>query len=75
VRWRLERSVLDRLEPAEDEQPFGDEAGFLERMALEPNLLLLAQLDHEREFELCRAAAVHLLDDAVVRRRLHQGLR
>jgi hypothetical protein len=73
MRWRLDRSALDRLEPAEDEQPFGEEANFLERMALEPNLLLLAQLDHEREFELCRAAAIHLLGEAVARRRLGQG--
>lgn len=73
MRWRFDRSVLDRLDPAEDEQPFGEEANFLERMALEPNLLLLAQLDHEREFELCRSAAIHLLGDVVARRRLDLG--
>ena len=70
MRWRVDRSVLDRLEPGDGEQPFGEEVSFLERMALEPNLLLLAQLDHEREFELCRTVALHLLGDLALQARL-----
>jgi hypothetical protein len=35
--------------------------------------LLLAQLDHEREFDLCRSAAAHLLGDRTVQRRLDPG--
>jgi hypothetical protein len=73
MKWRLNSSVLDQLEAADDQQPFGEEANFLERMALAPNLLLLAQLDHEREFELCRSAALHLLGDETVQRRLDPG--
>jgi hypothetical protein len=73
MRWRLNSSVLDHLEATDDQQPFGEEANFLERMALAPNLLLLAQLDHEREFDLCRSAAAHLLGDRTVQRRLDPG--
>jgi hypothetical protein len=73
MRWRLNSSVLDQLEAVDDQQPFGEEANFLERISLVPNLLVLAQLDHEREFELCRSAALHLLGDRHVQRRLDAG--
>jgi hypothetical protein len=36
----------------------------LERLRLAPNLLLLAEIDHEREYELSRAVAEHLLGGA-----------
>jgi hypothetical protein len=73
MRWRLNSSVLDQLGATDDQQPFGEEANFLERMALAPNLLLLAQLDHEREFDLCRSTAAHLLGGRAVQRRLDPG--
>ncbi len=36
----------------------------LERLRLAPNLLLLAGIDHEREYELCRTVAERLLGGA-----------
>jgi hypothetical protein len=55
-RWQLDRElVLTRL----DEVDLGadhsaEDAAWLETMRLSPNLLLLAEIDHEREYALCR---------------------
>jgi hypothetical protein len=48
-----------RLDPVEPEPDTLDEE--LEHLRLVPNLLLLARIDHEREYELCRSIAQHLL--------------
>lgn len=54
---RLELAL--RLDPIEPEPDTLDEE--LEHLRLAPNLLLLARIDHEREYELCREIAWHLL--------------
>jgi hypothetical protein len=54
--WRLDRRlVLERLEavdPGEDRST--EDAAWLRTMRLPPNLLLLAEIDHEREYALCK---------------------
>jgi hypothetical protein len=55
-RWRLDRQlVLERLDEVElGKDRSAEDAAWLETMRLGPNLLLLAQIDHEREYALCR---------------------
>ena len=55
-RWRLDRQlVLERLDEVElGKDRSAEDAAWLETMRLAPNLLLLAQIDHEREYALCR---------------------
>ena len=53
--------LLERLEPIEAEAERSDEEAYLERMSLSATLLTLAEVDHEREYQLCRAVAKHLL--------------
>jgi hypothetical protein len=55
--WRLDRMrVLGRLEsvdPGEDRST--EDAEWLRRMRLSANLMALAEIDHEREYALCKA--------------------
>jgi hypothetical protein len=55
-RWRLDRQlVLERLDEVElGKDRSAEDAAWLETMRLAPNLLLLAQIDYEREYSLCR---------------------
>jgi hypothetical protein len=55
-RWRLDRQlVLERLDEVElGKDHSAEDAAWLETMRLAPNLLLLAQIDHEQEYALCR---------------------
>jgi hypothetical protein len=49
-----------RLQPSQPpEDDHQDEA--LERLGLMPNLLLLARIDHQHEYDQCYSAAWHLL--------------
>jgi hypothetical protein len=62
ARWRLDRmrvlGRLDTIDPGEDRS--AEDAAWLSRMRLAPNLLLLAGIDHEREYALCRAVEQQL---------------
>lgn len=52
---------LEKLEPiVYDEKAFSEE-GLLEQMSLASALLALAEINHDREYALCRAVAEHLL--------------
>jgi hypothetical protein len=48
-----------RLEPSDPEEDDLDQE--LDRLRLASNLLLLAGIDHRREFEICQSSARHLL--------------
>lgn len=56
-------SLVSRLTPIEYKPEANAEQGHLEQMSLSGVLLVLGQIDHEREYELCRAAALHLLGE------------
>jgi len=61
---RLDRAaLLGRLErialPARD----ANEEDPMEQMSLASGLLMIAEIDHEREYAACRSAAEHLLGD------------
>jgi hypothetical protein len=47
-----------RLEPS---HPPDDQDKVLERLRLVPNLLPLARIDHQHEYDQCHSAAWHLL--------------
>lgn len=53
--------LLERLERVKYEKDEEVESTFLERMSLAGALLALAEIDHEREYGLCRSIAEHLL--------------
>jgi hypothetical protein len=53
-------SILDRLEPIRY-APEERRDLQLEQTSLAGTLLALAEVNHEREYEVCRAAALHLL--------------
>jgi hypothetical protein len=55
-------SLLERLEPLTLDEERSDEEIYLQRMSLSATLLTLAEIDHEREYQLCRSVAKHLLD-------------
>ena len=55
--------LLDRLEPVEYHDADQEEDGRLDQLSLAGLLLALAEINHEREYELCRGAAQHLLGD------------
>lgn len=54
-------SLLERLEPVRPEEERSDEEAYLQRMSLSATLLTLAEIDHEREYQLCRSVAKHVL--------------
>lgn len=61
---RLDREALiDRLEPVKYDGQADEEQAHLEQMSLAGVLLALAEISHEREYEICRRAAVHLLGE------------
>ncbi len=61
-RKALERGrLLQRLELIELGRERLDEESYLEHMSLGATPLTLAEIDHEREYELARDAAKHLL--------------
>jgi hypothetical protein len=51
----LER--LARIDPGDEPEQFGQ----LRSLSLAASLLSLAEIDHEREYQLCAALARHLL--------------
>lgn len=53
--------LLQQLELVELGRERLDEESYLARMSLGATLLTLAEIDHEREYELARDAAKHLL--------------
>jgi hypothetical protein len=53
--------LLDRLEKIKYEAEDDADAMQLEQSSLGKVLLTLAEVNHEREYELCRGAALHLL--------------
>lgn len=53
--------LLERLEPVEYERPSDQEGDDIEQMSLAACLLKLAEVIPEREFDLCRRLAEHLL--------------
>lgn len=50
---------LDRINPEEDPAQLRD----LRTLSLAASLLHLAEIDHEREYQLCAALAAHLLGE------------
>ncbi|MDQ3804814.1 MAG: hypothetical protein M3416_13415 [Acidobacteriota bacterium] len=54
-------ALLGRLERIKYEKGADEEAVQLEQMSLAGALLVLAGIDHEREYTLCHALAEHLL--------------
>jgi hypothetical protein len=49
-----------RLEPSQPPED-DDQDKVLERLRLVPNLLLLARINHQHEYDQCHSAAWHLL--------------
>lgn len=63
---KLDREALvKRLEPAKYEAKADEQQSHLEQMSIAGVLLALAEINHEREYEICRGAAQHLLGDIV----------
>ncbi|MFM9966077.1 MAG: hypothetical protein ACKV2Q_33265 [Planctomycetaceae bacterium] len=61
---RFDRETLiGRLEPVKYDEQAQDEQARLEQMSLAGVLLTLAEINHEREYDLCRRAAQHLLGE------------
>jgi hypothetical protein len=54
-------ALLEQLERIKYEREDSSEQSHLEQMSLAGALLVLAEINHEREYALCRAAAEHLL--------------
>ena len=58
------RALLERLPAVKpDEELKGISFGF-DQLSLSAALLKLAEIDHEHEYQLCRAVAEHLLGEA-----------
>lgn len=57
-------ALLERLERVKYEKEEGREQGQMEQMSFAASLLLLAEINHEREYALCRDVAEHLLGEA-----------
>lgn len=55
--------LLERLPAVEVGEAAADDMAELRRLSLTTALLLLAEIDHEHEYELCRSAARHLLGE------------
>ena len=59
---RLTRmQMLERLERITFEDSKKDRADELGQVSIADSLLMLAELDHEREYKMCRDIAQHLL--------------
>jgi hypothetical protein len=56
------RGMLDRLERIRYEKEKDRDADPLDQMSLSGALLILAEINHDREFLLCRSVAEHLLE-------------
>ena len=56
------RALLERLERVEPPPPDTAESD-LEALGMGSSLLALAGLNHEQEYERCRALAAHLLEN------------
>jgi hypothetical protein len=52
---------LERLERIRYEEKEDLEEGSLEQMSLASSILALAEINHEREYDICRSLAQHLL--------------
>lgn len=64
MRTRLDRNALvERLEPVKYEAEVDDQQAQLEQMSIAGVLLTLAEIHHEREYEMCRGAALHLVGE------------
>lgn len=62
MRAKLDRNALiERLEPVKYEAKADEQQAQLEQMSIAGVLLTLAEINHEREYEMCRGAALHLL--------------
>lgn len=55
-------ALLKNLEGVEFEQDNARDQDVASQISLGGHLLLLADLDHNRQYELCRKLAEHLLD-------------
>ena len=55
--------LITRLEPIQYDAEENDEEAKLEQKSLAGVMLTLANVNHEREYELCRGAALHLLGE------------
>lgn len=60
MRFNREEAIR-RLEPIQFEAEENDEEAKMEQMSLAGVMLTLANVNHEREYEYCRGAALHLL--------------
>ncbi|HEY7544257.1 MAG TPA: hypothetical protein VID27_05210 [Blastocatellia bacterium] len=56
-------ALLEKLERIKYEKEDEREQSHLEQMSLAGSLLLLAEINHEREYALSRAVAEHLLGE------------
>jgi hypothetical protein len=54
-------ALLERLKPVEPEKDRKGAESHLRKISLASALLFLAEIDHPRELELCRAVAEHFL--------------
>jgi hypothetical protein len=60
--FKLDREALiGRLQQIAYTAEANEEQAYLEQMSLAGVLLTLAEIDHEREYSLCRTTALHLL--------------
>jgi len=55
--------LLKKLGKIKYEPKKGSEDAMIEEMSMAKSLLKLAQIDHEKEYSLCRSVADHLLED------------
>jgi hypothetical protein len=56
--------LLKRLPTIEPEKALEEDSDDLRQMSLSSALLMLAEIDHEHEYQLCRSVAQHLLGEA-----------
>lgn len=56
-------ALIVRLEPILYEPQKDAEDAMLEEMSMAKSLLKLAEIDHEKEYMLCRSVAEHLLEN------------
>jgi hypothetical protein len=61
---QLDKSaLLDKLPPIKYARPEKSESDRFDQVSLASSLLLLAELGHEQEYNLCCATAEHLLGE------------
>jgi hypothetical protein len=56
--------LLRRLPAIETEKALEKDSEDLRQMSLSSALLMLAEIDHEHEYQLCHSVAQHLLGEA-----------